>query len=92
MGRTKSRLDDREPKWWTALTDWCEQNGIPTDGDSYDALFDLILRAIEEDGATELGSRGGQKGGKARAANMTPQERSAAASAAARKRWGSKWT
>ena len=29
--------------------------------------------------AVEMGKRGGSKGGKARAANMTPEERSAAA-------------
>jgi hypothetical protein len=37
--------------------------------------------------AVELGRRGGLKGGKARAANMTPEERSEAARHAARKRW-----
>lgn len=39
--------------------------------------------------AVELGRRGGLKGGKARAASMTPEERSEAARRAARKRWGS---
>ncbi len=38
--------------------------------------------------AVELGRRGGQKGGKARAARMTAEERSEAARHAARKRWG----
>lgn len=37
--------------------------------------------------AVSLGRRGGQKGGKARAAKMTPEERSEAARQAARKRW-----
>ena len=37
--------------------------------------------------AVELGRRGGRKGGKARAARMTPEERSEAARRAARKRW-----
>lgn len=39
--------------------------------------------------AVELGRRGGLKGGKARAASMTPDERSEAARRAARKRWES---
>ena len=37
--------------------------------------------------AVELGRRGGRKGGKARAAGMTADERSEAARRAARKRW-----
>jgi hypothetical protein len=37
--------------------------------------------------AVELGRRGGLKGGKARAARMTPEERSAAARKAAQARW-----
>jgi hypothetical protein len=39
--------------------------------------------------AVELGRKGGLKGGKARAARMTAEERSEAARRAARKRWGS---
>ncbi len=38
--------------------------------------------------AVALGRRGGKKGGKARAANMTPEQRSEAARKAARARWG----
>ena len=37
--------------------------------------------------AVALGRRGGLKGGKARAAKMTPEERSEAARKAARARW-----
>jgi len=37
--------------------------------------------------AVELGRKGGLKGGKARAAKMTPEERSAAAKKAAEARW-----
>ena len=40
--------------------------------------------------AVALGRKGGLKGGKARAAKMTPDERSNAASLAARARWSSK--
>jgi hypothetical protein len=39
--------------------------------------------------AVALGKRGGAKGGKARAANLTKKARSAAAKKAARARWGS---
>ena len=39
--------------------------------------------------AVALGRKGGLKGGKARAANMTPEQRSEAAKRAARARWGS---
>lgn len=38
--------------------------------------------------AVELGRKGGLKGGKARAAKMTPEERSEAARRAAKARWG----
>lgn len=37
--------------------------------------------------AVALGRKGGLKGGKARAAKMTPEERSEAARRAAKKRW-----
>jgi hypothetical protein len=38
--------------------------------------------------AVELGRKGGLKGGKARAARMTPEQRKAAAQRAAQARWG----
>ena len=38
--------------------------------------------------AVALGRRGGLKGGKARAASMTPEQRSEVAKKAATKRWG----
>ena len=40
--------------------------------------------------AVELGRKGGLKGGKARAAKMTPKQRSEAARKAAKSRWGKK--
>lgn len=40
--------------------------------------------------AVELGRRGGKKGGKARAAKMTPEERSESARKAAQARWAKK--
>lgn len=38
--------------------------------------------------AVELGRKGGLKGGKARAAKLTPEQRSEIAKKAAQKRWG----
>jgi hypothetical protein len=43
--------------------------------------------AAKNPAAVALGRKGGLKGGKARAAGMTPQERSEAAKRAARARW-----
>ena len=40
--------------------------------------------------AVELGRKGGLKGGKARAAKMTPEERTAAARKAAQARWATR--
>lgn len=45
--------------------------------------------AGKDPAAVALGRRGGLKGGKARAAKLTPEERSAAARKAANARWGS---
>ena len=42
--------------------------------------------------AVELGRLGGQKGGRARAAKLTPEERSEIAKKAAAARWGSRAT
>ena len=40
--------------------------------------------------AVALGKLGGSKGGKARAANLTPERRKEIAKKAAKKRWGSR--
>jgi hypothetical protein len=40
--------------------------------------------------AVELGRRGGLKGGRARAAKMTPEQRAEAARKAAQARWGNR--
>lgn len=45
--------------------------------------------AGKDPAAVALGRKGGLKGGKARAAKMTPEERSEAARRAARARWSS---
>jgi hypothetical protein len=44
--------------------------------------------AGKDPAAVALGRRGGLKGGKARAARMTPEERAESARKAARARWG----
>lgn len=44
--------------------------------------------AGKDPAAVALGRKGGLKGGKARAAKMTPEERSEAARKAAQARWG----
>jgi hypothetical protein len=46
-------------------------------------------RPAKDPAAVALGRKGGLKGGKARAANMTPEERQASARKAALARWGS---
>lgn len=46
--------------------------------------------AGKDPAAVALGRKGGLKGGKARAAKMTPEERSEAARRAARARWSSR--
>jgi hypothetical protein len=46
--------------------------------------------AGKDPAAVALGRKGGLKGGKARAAKMTPEQRSAAAKKAAAARWGNR--
>lgn len=48
----------------------------------------MPLRSADKNpAAVELGRKGGQKGGKARAAKMSPEERSESARRAAKARW-----
>jgi hypothetical protein len=49
---------------------------------------DVLDDSGKDPAAVALGRKGGLKGGKARAARMTAEERSEAARRAARKRWG----
>jgi hypothetical protein len=58
------------------------------------AAHEMVLRSTDQLTRSEvslfmaaMGSKGGKKGGKARAAKMTPEELSASASKAARARW-----
>ncbi len=48
---------------------------------------DIAQDMGKDPAAVALGRKGGLKGGKARAASMTPQQRSEAAKRAARARW-----
>ena len=52
------------------------------------SIVEEATKAGKDPLAVALGRRGGLKGGKARAAKMTPGERSEAARKAARARWG----
>jgi hypothetical protein len=51
------------------------------------SIVEEATKAGKDPLAVELGRRGGKKGGRARAAKMTPEERSEAARKAARARW-----
>jgi len=60
-------------------------------------MVDLATGAAQEaapshknEAAAELGRRGGLKGGKARAAKLTPKQRIKSARKAAKARWGGK--
>ena len=48
----------------------------------------LSRKALTSQIMSEMGKKGGKVGGKLRAANMTPEERSQSASNAAKARWG----
>ena len=50
----------------------------------------LYMSEEKDPSAVELGRCGGKKGGKARAAKMTPEERSESARKAAKARWDKK--
>ncbi len=52
------------------------------------SIVEEATKAGKDPLAVALGRRGGLKGGKARAAKMTPEQRSQAARKAARARWG----
>lgn len=55
-------------------------------GDEAEAVTE-VADSRKDPAAVSLGRRGGLKGGRARAANMTPEERSEAARKAAAARW-----
>jgi hypothetical protein len=50
-------------------------------------IEDNRLDSTKESAAVQLGRRGGLKGGKARAANMSPEKRAEIARKAAKTRW-----
>jgi hypothetical protein len=55
-----------------------------------DATGDRAREPTKDPAAVSLGRRGGLKGGKARAAKLSAEERSAIAKKAATARWGTK--
>lgn len=81
----RSRLETRQCRWWARVDDFCLKNDISEH--SRDDLFMIVLEAIDEDAASALGANGGLRGGKARAAAMSPEQRSEAAKRAALARW-----
>jgi hypothetical protein len=54
------------------------------------ATLDALLSEDKDPLAVELGTRGGLKGGHARAANLTPEQRRESALKAAKARWAKK--
>jgi hypothetical protein len=56
-------------------------------GDATDDADAAMHQSEKDPAAVELGRRGGERGGKARAEKMTPEERSEAARQAAQARW-----
>lgn len=57
-----------------------------------ETLIDRPEPTAKDPAAVALGRKGGLKGGKARAAKMTPKQRSASAKKAAAARWAKKGT
>jgi len=57
--------------------------------DLAERVWPRVVAIVSEktNAAAELGRRGGKKGGRARAENLTPEERSEIASKAAKARW-----
>lgn len=64
-------------------------NADPDRTDENPAVADIVGLAAKNPAAVALGRMGGKKGGKARAARMTADERSQAARHAAAVRWSS---
>ena len=61
--------------------------GEATGDEAASAVATEVADTGKDPAAVSLGRRGGLKGGRARAANMTPEERSEAARKAAAARW-----
>ncbi len=81
--RTRKRPADLNRRAWQIVQ---EATGEEPE-DETEALVKKALEEGKDPAAVLLGRKGGKKGGKARAASMTPEERSEAARKAARARW-----
>ena len=78
------------------------RKSIPTDEDEVQSahrVFQAVIETTETESISvsmisrvmsEMGKKGGSKGGKMRLVTMTPERRSEVASLAARKRWAKK--
>lgn len=76
---------------WDALGLVSDAHKAVSEKCEYDSGMDAVANEIEESGienaASALGKLGGAKGGKARAASLSPERRSEIARVAAKKRW-----
>ncbi len=61
---------------------------IAEETDESKTLHAVVASRVKDPAAVELGRRGGQRGGKARAAKLSSEERKAIAVRAAKARWG----
>lgn len=74
-------IENREFKWWQEHREFSDKHGLSSPAS--DELLELIIDAIHEAGAAELGSLGGTR----RAKTLTKERRIALARSAAKARW-----
>lgn len=82
-------MTSKTPKRPRDLNQWAKRMLDIATGEAGDAASTPADEG-KDPAAVALGRRGGLKGGKARAASMTPERRAEVARAAAQKRWGKK--
>lgn len=90
--RSRKRSRDANVAAWQVVQEATGEKPkvrLPTEQE-VQALVERAIAEGKDPAAVLLGRKGGLKGGKARAARMTPKERSEAARKAARARWGSR--
>lgn len=84
----KSRPADSNIRAWQVVQEATGEKRKA--GDDTAAIIEAAIREGKDPAAVLLGRKGGLKGGKARAAKLTAEERSEIARRAARSRWGEK--
>jgi hypothetical protein len=80
-------MPEKHPKRPRDLNQWAKRMVDLATGNAAEPPADMPAKNAA---AAELGRRGGLKGGKARAENMTARQRSIAARKAAKARWAKK--